>query len=136
MPTKELGEMQLFLIYATAGEYEPLWRAIQGLPLTESFTVTTKATFDHALRGWTSPFVKGLSLPPVGALKKLPVLNRLCENRQGCPMYHKAECTPSHKKMPWCFQPSGLESDEQRRLASEVVQMWRAGVYIVVVDDP
>lgn len=136
LKTRELGDLQLLVIYSKGGVWEPAWRPIQHLPIAESFTVITKATFDHALRGWTTPFVKGLSIPPDGAIRKLPVTSHGCEERLRCPMYHRAECTPTHKKMPWCFQPGGLASDEERRLAADAIQKWRSGVYLVVVDEP
>lgn len=136
LPTRELGDLKLFLIYAKAGEWELSWRPIQKLPIAESFTVTTKSVMDHALRGWTLPLVKGLSIPPVGALRKLPLVSQHCEARTGCPMYHRTECTVTHAKMPWCFQPGGLAGDEERRLAADAIQKWRAGVYLIVVDEP
>lgn len=136
LPTRELGDLQLLLIYAKAGVWEAAWRPIQQLPIAESFTVTTKAVMDHALRGWTSPLVKALGIPPDGAIRKLPSASRECHVRTECPMYHRAECTPTHKKMPWCFQPGGLATDEERRLAADAIQKWRAGVYLVVVDEP
>jgi hypothetical protein len=136
LPTRELGELRLFLVYSRAGIWEESWRVAQGLSIAESFTVTTKAIMDHALRGWTLPLVKALGIPPVGAIKKLPAVSQQCEIRTRCPMYHRAECTPSHKAMPWCFQPGGLASDEERRLVADTIQKWRAGVYLVVVDEP
>lgn len=136
LPTKELGDLKLFLIYAKDGVWEATWRPLQHLPIAESFTVTTKAIMDHALRRWTSPLVKALSIPPDGAIRKLSVLNQTCSASLDCPMFHRAECTPTHKKMPWCFQPGGMVTDEARRLAAEVVQKWREGVYLVVVGEP
>jgi len=136
IPTRELGELKLLIIYSKAGVWESSWRVLQGGPYADLFTVTLKVTMDHALRGWTSPLVKGLGIPPVGALRKLPTLGHSCYVHSSCPMYHRRECVPSHKSMPWCFQPSGLVSDEERRLAAEVIQKWRDGVYLVVVDEP
>lgn len=136
LKTRELGNLSLYLIYQKADQYEETWRAIQGLEIAQGFTVITKEVLNQALLGWTSPFVKQLGIPPVGALVKLPTVNKLCEAREKCPMYTPRECVPQYKKMPWCFQPAGLSSDEQRRLAADVVQMWRAKTYIVVVTEP
>jgi hypothetical protein len=37
--------------------------------------------------------------------------------------------------MPWCFEPSGIEDPNARRLVAELIQLWRQGVYTVVVID-
>lgn len=136
LKTKELGTLPLYLIYQTGDKYEDQWAPLQGCQITEGFTVISKTVLNQALLGWTSPLVKMLGIPPAGALVKLSVLNKLCEARESCPMYTKNECVPQYKKMPWCFQPAGLESDAQRRLAAEVVGHWRAKTFVVVVTDP
>lgn len=136
LATRELGQLELYVIYSKSGVWEPAWVPAQGLPFADSLTVTTKVVFDHALRGWTSPLVKVLNVAPKGALRKLPALSQQCHAREKCPMYSRAECAPQAKKMPWCFEPGGLETDDERRLLADAIRMWRAGVYIVVVDEP
>ena len=89
---------------------------------------------DNALKGLTRPLVKSLGIPPEGALRKLP--SSLCDKRSHCPFYRRKECVPLYKKMPECFEPSGIEDLEARRLAGSLVRMWREGVYLVVVVYP
>lgn len=135
LPTRELGDLSLFVIYQYGDSYEPLWKPLQGQAITSLFTVITKETYDHALKGWTLPLVKALRLAPEYALHKLPVKNSVCFERPRCPLYNQRECVPTHKKMPWCFLPEGIEDLVTRRLAGEVVRLWREQVYIVVVKE-
>lgn len=133
--THELGDLELYLIYQYGERWEDTWERAQGLEAMGLLTTVDKAMMDHALAGWTSPLVKALGIPPEGALRKLPVMNRVCERRDPCPFYRPKECVPLATKMPWCFEPSGIEDPNARRLLAELVQFWRQGVYTVVVID-
>ncbi len=132
--TAEMHELELQLIYSYQGEWEEGWAVLRGSFLAEFFTVTTKEVVDHALRGWTKPLVEALGIPPEGALRKLPSKSKVCASLRGCP-HSGPECHPLAKKMPWCFVPSGVLAPAELR-AGEVVQLWREGVHIVVVEDP
>jgi hypothetical protein len=35
--------------------------------------------------------------------------------------------------MPTCFEPDGIEDDIPRKLAADIISMWRESVYAVVV---
>lgn len=129
--THEMGDLNLYLIYQYGEVWEEEWRPLQGEAITKLLTVVSQEMMDHALKGFTRPFIKALGIPPEGALRKLP--NSLCDRRIHCPFYHKKECVPLYKKMPSCFEPAGIEDLEARRLAGDFVRMWRAGVYLVVV---
>lgn len=133
--TVEVGKLELFLIYSSNSVWEPEWRPMQGHPIASLFTMTSKEVVDHALRGWTAPLTKALGIPPLGALRKLPVAAKGCMDRQKCPHYDQKDCNPAAKDMPWCFVPGGI-TDEVRQLASDVIQMWREGVYILLVEEP
>ena len=133
--TKELGFLELYLIYDEGGVWEEEWLPLQGNEIAALFTVVPKDTVEHALRGWTSPLVKALGLPPKGALLKVPERARVCTLRGRCPFYDKAMCFPTAKKMPWCFEPELSDDPEARRLASEVIKYWREGVYVVLVQE-
>jgi hypothetical protein len=130
---RELGKLELYLIYNTAGEWESSWRALQDHEVAALFTVVTKTVMDQALVGWTKPLVDALGVQPQGALRKLPVVARECDTRTRCSLYAPNECHPTAKKMPWCYTPGGLVDDELRRLVSEAINLWREGVYVVVV---
>lgn len=134
LKTHEMGSLELYLIYQYGELWEEEWRPLQGEAITSLLTVVTQEMMDHALKGFTRPFVKSLGIPPEGALRKLP--NGTCDKRIMCPFYRKKECTPLFKTMPMCFEPAGIEDLEARRLAGLLVRMWREGVYLVVVVHP
>jgi hypothetical protein len=129
--TKELGNIQVLLIYCRGDEWEPEWRALKGHPVANLFSVTTEADLNHALSGWTSPLVKGLGLAPSLALHSLP--EKRCALWGTCVFRRPVDCLSTSKKTPWCFEPFGLEGDEAKNLGREVVQLWREGVYMLVV---
>jgi hypothetical protein len=135
LPTRELGELKLQVIYQNDGAWEAAWAPLQRDPLASLFTVVSKETWTHALKGWTLPLVQALGIPPEGALRKLPKGGGACFKRGRCPHYNRDECVPSHKKMPWCFEPGSIESEAARRLGAEAVGLWREGVYILVVEE-
>jgi hypothetical protein len=130
-----MGFLELYLIYDEGGVWEQNWRPLQGNEIASLLTTVPKDTIEHALRGWTSPLVKSLGLPPQGALIKLPESARVCTLRDRCPFYDKARCFPTAKRMPWCYEPDGSEDPEVRRLMSEIVKSWREGVYVVLVQE-
>jgi hypothetical protein len=134
LSTAEMGMLELQLLYSYQGVWEEDWALLQGSFLAESFTVTTKEVVDHALRGWTKPLVTALGIPPEGALRKLPPTAKVCSSLRGCP-HSGPDCHPLAKKMPWCFVPAGVVAPAEPK-ASEVVQLWREGVHIVVLEDP
>lgn len=135
LPTTELGSVELYVIYDYSGTWEDEWKPLQGAEVTALFTVVSKDVFDHALHGWTRPFVDALGLAPVGALRKLPAAAKQCALRERCPFYDRKKCVPSSPKLPWCFEPDGIDDQEKRRLAAEVIGFWRQGVYVVVVQE-
>ena len=135
LTTAEMGYLELFLIYQTGPDFEATWKPLQGLGLAACFTVVTKETMDHALHGFTRPFIQQLGLAPAGCLRKIPVENRECAHLKECPFYDRVGCLPTAKKLPNCYQPAGV-GDETRQLGAEVVSLWREGVFIVVVTEP
>jgi len=133
--TTEMGPLELFVIYAYSGEWEPPWRAISALPVVHLLTTLTKEQFDAALIGWTKPLVTALRISPEGALRKIGLSENRCFQRANCPFFDKKSCSPQSKKMPWCFEPEVSEDPEARRLTAEVIGYWREGVYVAVVFD-
>lgn len=133
--TREVGELQLFLIYERQGAYEAEWRPLQGNAVAALFTCITRETMEFALKGYTSPLVKALGIPPNGALRKLPIAARECFMKARCSLYVARDCVPTAVKMPWCYEPGGNEDEHVRKLASEVIGLWREGVYVLVVSE-
>jgi len=132
--TREMGPLELYLIYAPGGVWEEEWRPLHGTEVGDLFTVVEKEVMDHALWGYSKPLTQALGLPPSGALRKMP--HQQCVHRGQCPFYEAPQCVPTGKNLPHCFQPEGLPSDQSRQLAYEAVRWWREGVYIAVVKEP
>lgn len=133
IPTIELGSFDLFLIYQYGDTWEKNWAPAQHLPWAQLLTVVSEETMVHAFNRWTNPLVKALGIAPVGAIKKLPILNQKCYRRVICPLCRPKDCLPHVPQMPWCYEPDGVDDPEARRLITEAIQLWRQGVYIVVV---
>lgn len=132
VPTAEMGPLELYLIYQYGDAYEPTWKPLQGHPLTSLFTVVPEDTMAHVLKGFSRPFVQALGLPPVGCLRKIPTDYRECAHKAECQFYDPKVCLPTAKKLPNCYQLTGVEA-VAAQLGHEVVFYWREGVYIVVV---
>jgi len=128
-----MGDLELYLIYSKDGVWEPQWRALQGSPITSLLTVVSKEDMDHALYRWSKPLVQQLGIPPDGALRKLP--HPVCFQRGTCPLYDAKHCVPRSKILRVCFEPEGIEEPEARKLASDLIRLWKEGVYIVLVQD-
>lgn len=133
--TNEMGFVELFLIYNYAGTWEPEWRALQDASsITSLFATLEHDEMEQAFIGWTRPLVNALGPPPKGALIKLPLVTRTCANQRGCTLFIPKHCGSLLPKMPNCFEPEGFD-EPIRRLASEIVRLWREGVYVVVVGE-
>jgi hypothetical protein len=129
-----MGFLELYLIYETAGVYEEHWRPLQAVPeVSNLFAVVPNEQMEQALQGWSRPLVNALGPPPKGALLKLPRASRSCANQKGCTFYQPEACGSMLKDLPWCFDPAGFEDDTVRKRVSEIIFMWREGVYVVVV---
>lgn len=133
LATSEMGPLELFVIYDYNGTWETHWQPIQHEEVSGLLTTVSKEVYDHALLGWTKPFITALGLSPEGALRKLPRAQQQCEVRKRCPFYDKRRCVVTSSKMPWCYEPDGIEDGGKRRLIAEIIGEWRQGVYVVVV---
>lgn len=130
LQTPEMGPLELYLIYNEDGIWEVQWREFQGVwPLPE----ISKADMDHALHGWTRPLVDQLGPPPKGMLRKLPTEARRCSVETRCPFFNAKHCGLLLPKMPWCFIPEGTAASH---LATELINLWRSEVYVVVIKEP
>jgi len=102
--------------------------------------VVSREVVDHALHRLSRPLVDSLGIPPQGALRKIPEASRLClrrrrfANNRPCPL-QGPECHVLATKMPWCFEPDDIEDEAIRRAASMAIEHWRAGVYVVVIEE-
>lgn len=131
--TKEMGFLDLFLIYDYGGTWESEWRSLQGHEVARLFGTVGHDDIEHAILGWSKPLVTALGPTPAGCLIKLP--SRECAHRGTCPMYIEANCVSTAKKMPVCYDPDGIASSIWT-LVAEAIRLWREGVYVVVVQEP
>jgi hypothetical protein len=131
LKTAEMGDVEVFVIYAPKGKWEKPWDTLQGTEFGKLLTEMPKETIDHVLKGWSSPFVKTLGLPPVGSLRKLPLAARQCAVRRKCPIYAPQDCFPESRRLPFCYEPDGVPK-EARESAVELIRYWREGVYVLV----
>jgi len=135
LASSEMGFLELYLIYQYGPDFEPDWLPLQSSPLASLFTVVSKETMNQALQGWTRPLIQQLGLPPLGCLHKIPTAYRTCAHKTDCPFFDKSSCFPTAKKLPNCFQPSGVEDSAARQLGYDVVALWREGVFVIVVQE-
>lgn len=136
VPTGVMGDLELLLVSEREGVWEGEWDALRETPLAALVTRVSREDVEHALRGWVQPLVTALGLPPVGALRKLPMAAHYCHHQpRPCTLYIPADCYTGAKKLSNCFEPAGF--DERTRLvAAEAIRAWREGVYVVLVREP
>jgi hypothetical protein len=136
LPTSEMGDVHLLLVDGwTEG-----WDVLKDTVFGAQVSVLSREVVDHALHRYSRPLVDALGIPPEGALRKVP---RLCwhrrkrsDNQFACPLYDKHDCQTPSPKMPWCFEPDGGFDETVRKKASEAIELWREGVYVVVMEEP
>ena len=129
--TVEMGTLDLLVVLQAKGVWESDWEALRASPFANLIPIVTREALDHAIRGWSKPLVRSIGLPPEGALKKLP--SKLCAVRAICPFHDQKHCASDAKKMPTCFEPSGVEEGVARTLAAEVCRLWHERTYVIVV---
>jgi hypothetical protein len=122
--TREMGIVKVWLLRPD----EPEWVLLAETSLADLITIMPRSSLEHALRGWSRPFVDALGIPPQGALRKLT--HQECNLRRTCASWRNALCRVSAKDMPICFEPEGLPVG-----AAEGVRRWREGVYVVVTQE-
>lgn len=134
LPTREMGEVTLLAISEHNGVWEAEWDVLRGTPVGDQFSVISQETLNHALWGWSWPLAQSLGPCPEGALRKIPKTARECVKRGSCPLFNVKQCHPLAKpnQMPWCFEPEGF-SENVGKVATQAIEEWRAGVYLVVV---
>lgn len=134
LPTREMGEIELLLIEEEQdGTWEPEWEPIRGTVFGDQVSIVSKEILDHGFHRWSRPLVDALGISPEGALLKVPSVSRVCHRRSKCPLHIVAACSTKAKNMPWCFEPDGVADEQVRLVASQAIQRWREGVYLVVV---
>jgi len=134
--TREKGLLDILAVTeGTDGKWEHDWEKLRGTILEKCISRVPRSAFNHVLNGFSEPFIEALGIPPEGALLKLP--SQLCAKQQVCSLYQRRLCFVSCKKLPWCYEPAGFGSLEAtaQRTASELVFLWKDGVYVIAVYD-
>jgi hypothetical protein len=84
---------------------------------------------------WSDAFLLGSVTPLYKALKALPpnvLLSKHsidCTSKETCAMWNNKICNMKHLKVPLCYD-GGTEA------FTEILSLWKGGVYIVFVEDP
>lgn len=127
--TPQLGLIRIFAFWNQGGRWEKEWDTLRGTWVGSLISPITDEAFTNALHKYYKPLVDQLGLPPHGALIKLE--SPECFWRTSCAMYSSNDCLVRAKKRPMCFQPD--VDERQLAAASEVVNHWTEGTYVVVV---
>lgn len=136
LPSKELGELSLLGIWEKGGVWEEEWEPLRQTAIGKLFSSVSQGTWDNALFGLTRPLATQLGLPPYGALRKLPPHARTCGKSKSCVFFDAQTCFPTTTKlMPWCYEPSGISDEKVRSAAAKAIELWREGVYLVIVKE-
>jgi hypothetical protein len=132
LKTRERGFLEVLAVQESGGTWEQDWEPLRGTPVGALFSRVSQHDLNHALNGWTHPLVEALGLSPEMALAKLP--SGLCDKQYGCTLHDPRKCLVLSKKLPWCYEPAGLEmlTSIARIKAAEAVFLWKQQVYVVI----
>lgn len=134
--TREKGTLELYAVTESPeGRWEIGWENLRATLLGKLITRMPRSAFNHVLNGFSQPFVAALGLPPDGALKKLARPG--CAKQDLCPLHDPRTCSVRSNKLPWCFEPEELSEfgEPTRRIAAELIFLWKEGVYVIAVYD-
>ena len=88
---------------------------------------------DQALRGHATPLMRILGPPPKALVKRLPLAETQCSQRNTC-INASPACIPG-PKVPDCWESSTFHGPNAT-IVSYVVHLWREGTPIIVESDP
>lgn len=108
---------------------------LRGSWLGACIPVVTWDAMDLARKGRILPLMRTIGKPPEWRLRTLEPSYQECAHRKGCITYHAKNCNVklhTRGKLTMCFVPD-LPAELQA-LGEIVIDAWRRGVYVVVVD--
>lgn len=132
--TREKGLLEIFAITEAAdGTWEAGWEDLRRSLLGSLVSRVPRSTYNHLLHGFSAPFIEALGISPGGALQKLP--STQCDKQRVCALYQKRICHVGSRKLPWCYEPAGFDDlvPAARRIASDLVNLWKQEVYVIAV---
>lgn len=100
-----------------------------GTPYEPLISVVDGEDLSHALHGMGTPLMNAIGRPPARLLKMAP--QDLCRIHGNCVMFSREDCYPC-PRVPLCFEAP--LNDLASAVASVVVQAWKEGRYVVVVE--
>lgn len=127
------GFVEVLAIWEREGQWEDDWEPLRSTVVGDQFSLCSQDALDHALKGLSRPLTDALGPEPAGCLRKLGKAATECERRRECPFYDRRNCLITAKKMPWCFEPDIELDQEVRQCATKAIELWREGVYLVIV---
>lgn len=130
--TKEVGPLDLLVIYRRDGVLEPAWVGLDAAP--EFLRLIPSVSFDDfesVLRGFSWLLVSALKLDPDLTRRRLMLTHANCDRKKTCKLYARADCTIGSKKIPWCFEP--IVPAPAVDACKNAIQTWVSGRYIVIV---
>lgn len=131
IPTLQKGNLLVIRIQENDdGTWEKDWEPLRETPMASLMSRMTQRELDHALHGYSRPFVDALGISPEGALRKIP--SQECSKRGNCTFYDPTLCVVSSKELPWCYEPDGI-AEQSGQAGAQAVFHWRSKVYLVVV---
>jgi hypothetical protein len=136
LETREKGLLEVYVVAeGPEGRWELGWENLRTTFFGRLIPRIPRSAFNHVLNGFSQPFIDALGLPPDGALQKMA--DPTCDKQRGCPLYDKRRCHLTSNKLPWCYEPAGFNDlgASTRRIAGELVFLWKEGVHVVAVYD-
>ena len=115
---------------------DDFWGSLGSLKGTiwESFIpIIPGMIYSHALHGYPRPLLEILGRPPLAHASKIPKEHRFCRlHGQKC-LGSDIHCQPG-PKVPDCYEAPGPLSEEARMAVALVVESWREGRYVIVIE--
>lgn len=130
------GTLSIFVIRMSEdGSWEDDWEPFRvGAPpeIVDLVSPVSYEAYFELKHRHTRPFLAEVGLDPKGCLTKLAEGISMCHYRTSCPSYDPKLCG-GHLDPPPCYDAS-VSDDAARRLATRLVDLWRMGFYVIVVE--
>jgi hypothetical protein len=141
-------EVKLFCIFERKGVWEGDWSLVQRFgskELLSRFTVLSikdRSAYTDSLRGHGGPLWSLLGRPPHACMMGLPKSYLECGKKNVCGTYDKKNCMADRPLPPFCYSSNitspHCSEDELMRLqqiVSELFDLWRHGIYVLVIPE-
>lgn len=127
---KHWGDVLVSRATPSGDDFWGLLRPLAGTDWESLIPVIPVNVFDDAVHGHLTPLLNLIGRPPERLLQLAPA--GICEKRGRCTLY-TSDCVPGNQT-PLCYLPP-LQDPEVQEAARVVVQAWRKGYYVIVVEE-